>query len=121
MVTAKRITIIVVAIVVIVLAAFVIQVASQRTWERRVWSCYGALGSGAPLKDPFALPSSCAAADLISIRDLGKPSATLMIGFRPPVTMWISYATHTVEYDSYVIDVTSRDGALRARMSHGSD
>ena len=101
--------------------AVTVQVVSHRLWERRVWSCYAALGSGTlPLKARFVVPPSCRAGEMM-IADLGTPDAAVLFGFRPPRTMWVSYVLGTVEYDSYTIEVRRRNGAAGAQIHHGSE
>jgi len=120
-VTPKKLVIIVVTVIVIAAAALVVQVMSHRSWEKGVWSCYAALGSGeAALANPLILPAKCSAS-AIAIRDLGKPTASVSLLFRPPTTMWVSHLMRTVEYDSYVIEISGRDSVVRAKMHHGSD
>ena len=103
------------------LAALIVQVVSHRIWEGRVWACYAALGSGqAALPDLLLIPPPCKA-DAIFVNRLGSPNAEVMFGFRPPPTMWFSYMLRTVEYDSYTIEVSRRDGVLKAQLHHGSD
>jgi hypothetical protein len=102
-------------------AASLAQSVSQRMWERRVWSCYAALGSGeTPLKARFLLPPMCRGTAIL-ISNLGAPDAEVLLQFRPPQTMWLSYLMRTVDYDTYVIEIRTRDGVTRARLHHGSD
>jgi len=107
-------------LVTLVLAAVIIQVVSRNAWERRVWSCYAALGSGAPLKSRFLLPAVCTPTKIL-IEDLGTPKAQVLLGFMPPRSMWLSYVMETVNYDSYVIELHSHEGVTSARIHHGSD
>ena len=103
------------------LVAMVMQVVSHRMWERRVWSCYAALGSGqTALPDRLLVPAPCKA-DAIFVNGLGTPNAQIVFGFRPPPTVWFSYMLRTVEYDSYTIEVSRRDSVLKAQLHHGPD
>src|SRR6476661_5554667 len=103
------------------LIAMIVQAVSHRTWERRVWTCYEALGSGnAHLKERFVLPPACRSAQIV-VSALGKPEAQVLLAFRPPPTMWLSYAFGSVDYDSYAIELRRRDGYVTAQMHHGSD
>jgi hypothetical protein len=106
---------------VIALIAVVVQLLSHRAWERRVWSCYRDLGSGTvPLRARFTVPQRCRTGDMV-VADLGTPEARVLFGFRPPRTMWVSYALRTVDYDAYVIEVRQLEGRMRAQIHHGSD
>jgi hypothetical protein len=109
-------------IVLVMLASFavIVQVVTRRTWERRVWSCYAALESGAPLKSRFLIPEVCAPNKTL-VGDLGTAKAHVLLGFRPPRTMWLAYVSGTVDYDSYVIELRNHEGVTRARVHHGSD
>jgi hypothetical protein len=108
-------------LITLALVAMIVQVVSHRMWERRVWSCYSALGSGVtPLPDRLLIPPVCKA-NAILVNNLGSANAEVVFGFRPPTTMWLSYVLRTVEYDSYTIEVSRRDGVTRAHMHHGSD
>jgi hypothetical protein len=108
-------------IVAFIAGAVIIDVVSRRTWEARVWSCYSALGSGqAALPDRLLLPERCAASAVI-IEDIGLPHAEVLLVFRPPRMMWLSYLLKSVDYDSYAIDVSRRAGVVRAKLHHGSD
>ena len=103
------------------LVALIVQVVSHRMWEKRVWACFAALGSGqTPLPDRLLIPAPCKA-DAIYVNGLGTPNAQIMFGFQPPKTMWFSYMLRTVEYDSYMIEVSRRDGVTKAQLHHGSD
>jgi uncharacterized membrane protein len=103
------------------LVAMIVQTVSHRLWEKRVWSCYEALGSGnARLKERFVVPPVCRPAQ-IAIAELGTPNAEVLFAFRPPRTMWLSYVLGSVDYDGYVIELRRRDGYVSARMHHGSD
>lgn len=108
-------------IVAIGFVAAVVQVVSHRLWDGRVWACYRALGSGsAPLPSRMIVPADCRGGDMM-IADLGTPNAAVTFGFRPPPTMWVSYALRTVDYDSYAIEVRQREGKTVAQIHHGSD
>jgi hypothetical protein len=103
------------------LAAMIVQTVSREVWERKVWSCYDALGSGArPLKRRLLLPPVCKATGVL-VSDLGAPNAQLVLGFQPPRTMWLSYALRTADYDSYAIEISTHAGITRAQIHHGSD
>ena len=103
------------------LLAMIVQVVSHRMWEKRVWACYAALGSGqTALPDRLLVPPPCKA-DAILINGLGSPNAAVLFAFQPPPTMWFSYMLRTVEYDSYTIEVRRRDGVTKAELHHGSD
>jgi len=117
-----RKTLIVAGIVLAVaFVAAAVQIVSHRMWERRVWTCYEALGSGTvPLKTRFLVPPACRG-DAMMVADLGTPDAAVVFAFRPPRTMWVSYAFGTVDYDSYSIEVHRRNGAPAAEIHHGSD
>lgn len=117
----KKLLIAVGVLITLAFAALIVQVVSHRMWDRRVWVCYAALGSGqTALPDRLLIPSPCKA-EVIFVTGLGTPNAAIMLGFRPPPTMWFSYMLQTVEYDSYTIEVSRRDGVTKAQLHHGSD
>ena len=117
----KKALIAIAVVLVIALVAVVVQVMSHRAWERQVWACYADLGSGSvPLRARFSVPSRCQSSE-IAIADLGTPDAAVGFIFRPPRTMWVSYALRTADYDAYVIEVRRRDGRTVAQIHHGSD
>src|SRR5712691_11826066 len=91
-------------LVTLALIAMIVQVLSHRMWERRVWSCYAALGSGTtPLNDRLLIPPVCNTGAIL-VSNLGAPNAEVLFAFRPPRTMWLSYVLRTVDYDSYTIE-----------------
>ena len=116
----KKVLVTVGVLVTLGLAAMIVQTIAHRVWDRGVWSCYSALGSGDPLKDRFLIPPACKATRTL-VGDLGTPNAQVLLEFRPPRTMWISYLEGTVDYDTYVIELRRHEGVTRARMHHGSD
>src|SRR5689334_10259533 len=105
----------------LVLVALIVQVVSRRVWDARVWSCYAALGGGEhALPVLFRIPSQCKATDIF-VNRLGTPDAEVILGFRPPLTMWISYLARTADYDTYTIELRTRGAETQARIHHGSD
>ena len=102
------------------LAMAIVQIVSRHTWERRVWSCYAALGSGDPLKSSFPIPAACTATTM-GVQDLGTPRAEVLLAFEPPRSMWVSYLFDTAGYDSYLIELRNAEGVTRAHLHHGSD
>jgi nitrous oxide reductase accessory protein NosL len=102
------------------LAMAIVQIVSRHSWERRVWSCYAALGSGEPLKSRVPIPATCAATGML-VQDLGSPKAEVLLGFEPPRSMWVSYLFDTAGYDSYLIELRNDGGVTRAHLHHGSD
>ncbi len=107
--------------VLLALVAIIVQVGSENLWKRRIWSCYEALGSGdRELKRRFFLPPPCRSARTL-VSDLGAPDAAIVLVFQPPGTMWLSYLTNTVEYDTYAIELHTQKGVTRAHLHHGSD
>lgn len=108
-------------IVLSLIVAMIMQVVSHRMWERRVWACFSALGSGERrVSDRLLVPPVCTP-DAILVSNIGLPNAEVILAFKPPRTMWWSYAMRTVEYDSYSIELSRREGGTRAQLHHGSD
>ena len=82
------------------LVAMIEQVVSHRMWDRRVWACYAALGSGqTALPDRLLIPPSCKAY-AIYLNGLGTRNAQIMFA---------------------MIKVSRRDGVMKAQLHHGSD
>ena len=117
---AVKIVVLAGSLIALAFGAVIVQVVSHRVWERRVWSCYAALGSGTErLKESFVIPTPCRAAT-IGIANIGLPNAQVLFEFRPPRTMWLSHVLRTVEYDTFMIELTRRDGYVSAHIHHGS-
>ena len=117
----KRVIVVCLITISTAIAAVAVDRISRARFDDRVWRCYESLGSGSlPLKEHFELPRDCQPTS-IAISRVGEPNAFVDLQFAPPRMMWVSYVTRSVSYDSYVIVIQRRGGAMRAKIHHHSD
>ena len=116
-----RITLrIVLAVFLLGIAALALHFGTRYFWERRVWQCYSSFGPPDQVPKRLMLPPACRA-DAIVVSDLGRNSASVVLYFSPPKTMWLDYVLGTSDYDSYSIEISPKGPGHRVRLHHGSD